>query len=1029
MSDLRNVLNRDVQEFILLAELGGLIHDVGKLSEEFVTQQSIECYQSQDQKCSFDHEDVQRVVDQSFLSQLGGLLQDQRWRNRLKYNRQIQQLRDAPDHLAHFISGHCNINSGKGLLALVTRCDQVDSGVDKGFLQNDAKQHWNATYIASAFGYERHRLDGSSTGLRDARQQWADDVYPLLDEILSQKASIADKRDRILESTAQAFCQALGETRRAANDITLWDHAYSVASLLKVAVAWVLLTQQWPSNLRMLQWRILRVSFDGLSFLERAHRIPDILGRREAIQKGLDSVRRLLEVDIPLGNEIYRDENGSAFVLPDVPDLLDWKDNAGKTLRECIAEVFSQEVDREIYLELGGGFSNPNRYAIYLGQLVGHHLPSPPRPDDVEAWWQSAGDREFCTVCGLRPQGSSPKSQERRVCEVCERRRQDRSQEWAKTLTTTVWSDEVADENGRLALVVARLDMDRWLNGEMLYTTLGQPVPADGYEKVVAQLAKELEQNVSPDNTMLKKLAPEAFKGQQAQQFYKAVVEERDIHGISQNIASSNYRTQAERLLLFLLRKSPSFARIRRIWQTVRQFWQEVCPTDPDYPLSNSLVADVVGTRDDARLELRGHIQPQRPGDTLGPYHTYELVLPQNVRMSVVWDEKNGRFITADNLDYLATPDLLGKHPQEVLRQGETFTLEVPVGYGGANRVWGEITLTANAAPISGSYVPVIPILAEPRTFMALIPADRALEVVQAIRKKYEREMGKVRNRLPLHIGIVFAGRRVPLRAILDAGRRLLRQQGVTHGWEVKEAVPDSSSGLPNHLQGDPHFQRCQKVVLSRDGRRLTWYVPLKMGDGTTDDHWYPYVFLDGGARIAGRKDYFQAPNPWTGQLDWVIHARELQSGDRVFFTPATLDWIWLDTPSRRFEVVYDSSGRRRDRPQRPYLLDDLERMERLWEIFQKLSLSQQHQVLAEIEGARERWSGPNQDPTALWNDPVFRQRVTDILAAAEWPESSPWSGLTEEERESLVQAAVRGELADWAELHIQILKEKGGRS
>jgi hypothetical protein len=36
-------------------------------------------------------------------------------------------------------------------------------------------------------------------------------------------------------------------------------------------------------------------------------------------------------------------------------------------------------------------------------------------------------------------------------------------------------------------------------------------------------------------------------------------------------------------------------------------------------------------------------------------------------------------------------------------------------------------------------------------------------------------------------------------------------------------------------------------LELEHAGHRVTWRVPLKMGDGTTDDRWYPYVFLETG--------------------------------------------------------------------------------------------------------------------------------------------------------------------------------------
>ena len=40
--------------------------------------------------------------------------------------------------------------------------------------------------------------------------------------------------------------------------------------------------------------------------------------------------------------------------------------------------------------------------------------------------------------------------------------------------------------------------------------------------------------------------------------------------------------------------------------------------------------------------------------------------------------------------------------------------------------------------------------------------------------------MGKVRNRLPLTLGVVYGGRRTPLASLLDAGRRMLRHPART---------------------------------------------------------------------------------------------------------------------------------------------------------------------------------------------------------------------------------------------------------
>lgn len=994
---------QDHQDLILLAEIGALIHDLGKLGKEFVIQQSAECFADRTccPECKFNHEQI--LGDPNFLKpSLVNLLLDSTWRSRLQSDA-VDQLKQAPEHLGHFISGHTKLDSGVGLLALVTRCDQIDSGIDKGALQNSTKQGWNVTFGATAFGYEARRLPVGSNedGLKVLRDNLTEALTTALSQVRDSKASPAQVRSEVLASVESAFRQALGETRRAANDVTLWDHACSVASLQKAALAQILLKKQWPSNLRELRWRVLRITFDGFRFLERAHHISDLLGRMQAIREALDKVRTLLEVTLPLGNEIYRDENGSAFIVPDIEDLLDWQTEPGHTLRDRIGKEFGRELHDEIQLDLSPEwFSEPSRYGVELGRLLSNPLPPlTVDPEAVRHQWDAHLGVEVCTVCGLRPQGPSTKAKDRNVCDICEQRRGDRSMAWSKKLATTIWTDEVADTNGRLALIVAHFDLTAWLDGHFLSSILAQEPPTSSttYEKVVAQLAEELKNNVKPDRSnppLLQRLAPEAFR-QPAQDFYQAVVEERDIHGLAAAVARDDHLARAELLLLFLLRKNPSFGRIRRIWETTRTFWQEVLPTDEDGDLAQSLVGQVLRQADPRlpRLEIRGTLQPQRSGDTLGPYHTYELVV-KGVRVSLAWDGE--RFITCDNLDYLAKPEQLGAPLEKLLTPKGTFTLEEPVGYGAKNKVWGNISIE-QVKPLDDNYTPAIPILAEPRTFMALVPANCALEVVKAIKKKYEREMGKVRNRLPLTLGVVYFGRRTPLAAALDAGRRMLKRERRQEDlWQVSSVT--QGNGWPKEV----------KLTLSLDGQAMEIAVPTVMGDGATKDLWYPYWCVQG--KPNDRKLRFDGPNG----KQWV-HVSELRKGDQVYFTPSTFDFEFLDTAGRRFEVTYAESGQRRahDKSQRPYWLEQVDAIEHTWREMSRLSKSQIYQVRDLVEGKRAEWGKPRgAEALALPRDDVFRCFVGDVLRKA---------GVYSEELE---RAALSGMLSDALELYLEIMKE-----
>ena len=141
---------------------------------------------------------------------------------------------------------------------------------------------------------------------------------------------------------------------------------------------------------------------------------------------------------------------------------------------------------------------------------------------------------------------------------------------------------------------------------------------------------------------------------------------------------------------------------------------------------------------------------------------------------------------------------------------------------------------------------------------------------------------------------------------------------GNVDSWIVKDDVTEQSGPLPDKskylLEGSRQFAKWYPVSLMHQemNREIVWYIPAVMGDGTTPDNWYPYVFWiqDKGGNTepakatVARSRYFQSPNPWnketSSKLGWLVHAGELKKGDLVFFTPATLDFQWLDSAGRR---------------------------------------------------------------------------------------------------------------------------------
>ncbi|EKQ67319.1 CRISPR-associated protein, Csx11 family [Leptolyngbyaceae cyanobacterium JSC-12] len=782
------------------------------------------------------------------------------------------------------------------------------------------------------------------------------------------------QRHIFLKKLEQAFNDAVGDTRRPLNEVRLWEWGAATAAFWKaIAARYVLEDKVTEDNLK---WRILDVRFDGLGFLEKSLTIGDLLGRQSALQVSLNCVRKLLEETYPIGNEVYRDENGSAFIVPDLEG-----DSDGKRLHSFLAnQILKAGWQNELNGELKPRIDITEAHEKGLVLHKSLELPLPkitPFEDCSNRWWKEEVT-DICTVCGVRPQGWGTSSKEqkreaksRNICHVCLERRDKRAKTFLEnlhetdkeTVRNTIWIDEVADENGRLALIVGQFNLNNWLNGEMIKSLLAVCNPASDTNKKPSFISKE-----------------------------------------------------------------PSFARIQRVWETTQRFWQKALTDIPDGQLP--------------KIKGRLIIEPSNLIQfRLQRYGNYDLVLGMT-RLSVLHD--NGKLITTDNLRYLAKQ--LGAKSGEYASDetaaefvrsqllNQQVPIEEPTGYGSPNKLQGKLNISKVTVDAT-EYSSVIPILAEPRTFMALVPADKSLEVIKAIQTKYEREMGKVRNRLPLHLGVVYFQRRTPLRSALDAGRQMLSYKSPNDKqlWQVQSVDKGQFSPEKEKLAKDiekneiitKQFEETITLKLTQDDRTITWHVPTKMGDGNTPDNWYPYVFLETNGDdnpVNGRQRAIKSQRPGETTPCWLVHVADLREGDQIYFTPSTFDFEFLDSTARRFEIYYDENGRR-PRRTRPFYLEDLDRFDILWKILKNLENSQQHQVIYAIEATRELWYGQNGQDSQT--DPTFRQFVTDTLANAAWPKDQPWKSIAQDQQIQLIDAGVRGELADLADLYMEILKQR----
>ncbi len=431
MNDLQILAQK--RDALLLAEVAALLHDMGKCADEHIINQASDKPQgySYSYKTAQSHRLPSSLPDVCLMNET------------ISVKDLIEQ------GMPRVISDA----SKPWLLRVLGRCHSA-AHVEKELSDRETstKQPQNNTRLSTAFGFEGNPV----TGLTNA--------------LSSLPFNSMQSRATFVPQVEKAFDAALGDTRRPINEVTLADWSGAVASLYKSALAGALLGVK-PANPDDLHWRLLRVNFDVLALYAKAVKIADLLGYQHVVDKACAAVKKLVEEEYPLGNEIYRDSTGIYFTFPD----LDLPADLAQEIRRRV-EAVEMELAPRIAVTVGNGNTAADQLKSILGKARKGALEALAQPFDsqnLSAYWQEqwtaagTGNWELCPVCRLRPMREGAKA-----CETCEQRRGSRIETWENNPAQTIWMDEIADANDRVALIVGKFGLDDWLSGDLVQTML-----------------------------------------------------------------------------------------------------------------------------------------------------------------------------------------------------------------------------------------------------------------------------------------------------------------------------------------------------------------------------------------------------------------------------------------------------------------------------------------------------------------------------------------------------------------------------
>ena len=424
-------------------------------------------------------------------------------------------------------------NPDKFLQVLYGSCEGINSGIEKGSPSenNQISKFSDKPFLSTSFGKVEKRIEDKDLNeLRkvlfsgNLNNELDDDlkkfiknrkilnqnISTMLGELTNDNISIwklISLRIRIYNLIYLLYKNIPSDSRFPANDTSLFDQAYMSTSLFKATLAGMFLSSNGAIDISnfdgsKIKWSILGIQYDKLGLAEKGLKAASIKWYRDTSKRVNNEIKKLIEVEYSLGNEVYRDETGIYFVVAE--NIKGEKEgdfyklhNDLSSIKAKIQEIFTNtDIDHfagEIYPAIF--LTEPSRGLMNLGHLVEEarkNFLKAEIPGNFKNYLKDdLNPNGICQICGMRLAHKDNK--ENLICNVCLKRQKDRIDNWFKHLKEeTIWTDELQDKNGRIALITLKFELDKWTNGDLVNSLL---VRQEKYNEMFCKLKNLLDES------------------------------------------------------------------------------------------------------------------------------------------------------------------------------------------------------------------------------------------------------------------------------------------------------------------------------------------------------------------------------------------------------------------------------------------------------------------------------------------------------------------------------------------------------
>jgi len=835
-------------------------------------------------------------------------------------------------------------------------CENINSGIDKGAPNTQLKP---PLWLSNAFGSFKKKIEEKDFDQK--RQRFFQNLYDFLNEkCYLTDPNWRDIRDFIVKEIKKWYSNLLSDSRFPINDVTLWDQAYMTASMFKAVLSQLVMDnsrltisndkENYLKNPSSIKWRILGIQYDKLGLAEKGLKLASIEWYRERTKEIDNKIKELLEVKYPIGNEIYRDETGIYFIVGEA-----WGQDNGKfaklankvrEIEEEIYKVFETKLEGELYPAIV--LTKASRGLMNLGYLIENAKENFLKakrsiPDLCLKSAYKGNAIGICPLCKIRLiyEEDKKKNNSPTICETCDKRiHHYQVENWIQNLgSETIWVGEIKDKNDRIALISLKFELKDWFNGNLLNSLL---INKCNWNSVLGNLVNDLSNQNGRQkklkNTFIKDFVDKSLRNNiNLEDIIKSTLLERSIGDkwekfITDNLSNHNFikfnnetiewqnltnediKFLATLLLQFLLRKNPSPARLRRIWETTQEFFENI--------KIQVLENNQLGIPEWRRKRIVFQADLQKLDKSI------ELIDKKGL---LYWAEKNANkiylissiedFLDAYNLDFYNNKKLLKE-----LKNSKTNFEKTEEINSQLNQIIESLKNNSNPIninfytynekenkkdePLEEINIKSIEIIfynpyasitdPTPVGWQVIIPAEYVPKFIDLVMEKYNKEFKYVYGKLPIHIGIVVQNYKKPLYIGINSLRRIRR--------DVKDT---DKLGIKKDKKEFKKYFRYKTIYFAKQQER----------ENDTANYYSLYW------NNPDQKDYNFFIKPNDNWKKWISVISKFPNDKSIEVIPNTFDFEFLDSNTRRNDIFYDEEkGYKRAfelKANRPYEIEE----------------------------------------------------------------------------------------------------------